>query len=314
MTNLGSPSADLLIFLESTQAEAWMQSARRLPPGLLLEASFPSHIPLKKLADAHMRFMPRETKGPLLAQWILHDIELHRFSKSILDLSKADQQSMLAIFEEFRHALGDAAWKIYGLFMEHTQKPHSKETLLELQAVVHRLAGSAGSYGLLLVSKAAKTLEVAIENHKQPEIQTLTHEFLEMLSWFLPPTLRAPPLSKTLLIYNLGQQTRMQHMHGLRSLGIHAVWGMDWVACWEMAQTHSLDGAVLNMDDLPVESWPQLFEALGSLPAFAALPKYLVKHHANDAERACAARLNCLGPGKPPSTFEELAEIVQVLF
>jgi len=313
-TQTAVPPAEWVVFLESTQAEEWANLPLRLPPALLLPEVFPPPLPLQQLAKANMRLMPRETDGLVLATLLLLDMELHRFSKSIVELSEENQQAMLSIFEEFRHALGEAALQLHALLMQHAAKLPSKETLPEIRAVVHRLAGSAGSYGFMALSKAAKTLEEAIENDKLPEIQTLANEFLDMLSLLLPPMAHVPPLSKTLLIYNPGQAMRSQCTHGLRSLGINALWGMDWVECWKAAQTYPLSGAVLNMDNLPVASWPQLFEALGSAPAFAALPKHLLKQHANDEERACAARLNCLGPSKPPATFEELSERVQALF
>jgi HPt (histidine-containing phosphotransfer) domain-containing protein len=305
------PTTEFLIFLESTQATEWAKPARRLLPSLLLPESFPPPIPLKQLADANMRLMPRETDSRLLVKLLLLDMELHRFSKSISNLPEEDQQPMLSIFEEFRHALGDAHLQIHELFMQLSEHPNSKETLSALRAVAHRLAGSAGSYGFVALSKAAKTLELAIENQKQSDIGNLTNEFLEMLSLLLPPKAPAPTFSKTLLVYDPGQQTRSQYLHWFRSLSVNTVWGMDWVECWKMAQTYSLSGAILNMDKLPVASWPQLFEALNTSPAFASLPKHLVKKNANEPEKACAACLNCLGPSASPATFEALAEVVR---
>jgi len=307
-------SSEFVVFLESAQAQKWAQRPLRLPPSLLLPEIFPPPIPLKKLADANIRLMPRETEGSLLVTLLLLDLELHRFPKSISDLSEESQQAMLSIFEEFRHALCDAALQLHGLLMQQTAHPNSKNTLSEMRALVHRLAGSAGSYGFMALSNAAKTLEEAMKNQQQPEIENLSHEFLDMLSLLLPLAAHAPPLLKTLLVYNPGQKNRSQHAHGFRNLGIHTLWAMDWVECWKMAQTRPLGGAVLNMDKLPVESWPQLFEALSSSPAFAALPKHLVKQNASEAERACAARLHCLGPSAPPSSFEEFSKMVQALF
>jgi len=307
-------TADALVFLESTQAEEWIGTTHRFPPALLLPEPFPPPIPLKKLADAHMRLMPRETNLHVLAKLLLLDIELHGFAKSIADLSEENQQPMLAIFEEFRLSLHPVYLQIHKLLTKLSQALCSKETLLELRVVVHRLAGSSGSYGFMALSKAAKTLELAIESQKQPHIQTLTNEFLEMLSVLLPPTPQAPPLSKTLLFCSPAQQTRNQHHPWFQNLSVNTLWAMDWVECWKMAQTYPPDAAILDMDKLPVESWPQLFEALHTSPALAALPKHLLKPHANDAERACAAHLNCLGPSSTPSTFEELKAMLQALF
>jgi len=313
-TAASRPPAALWVFLESTHAMEWMELPRRLPPSWLLPECFPPPIPFEKLAKAPMRLMPRQTDFHLLAKWLLLDVELRRFPQSIVDLSEENQQEMLSIFEEFRQALGEAHSQIHASLMQACLNPDSPQPLAELRTLVHRLAGSGGSYGFVALSKAAKAIETAIDNKEKRNIQNLTHAFLEMLSLLLLPKPPAPSLSKTLFVLAPSQQARSQHVHWFQKLNVHALWGMDWVDCWTMPQTHPLGGALLNMDNLPLEAWPLLFEVLNSLPAFAALPKHLVKQNASEAEKACAARLGCLGPSAPPATFEAFSEMVQAFF
>ncbi|MCL2011336.1 MAG: Hpt domain-containing protein [Cystobacterineae bacterium] len=310
-TIVNKQNAEGFVFLENTQAEEWISSSHPPLPSLLLPESFPPPIPFKKLAESGMRLMPRETDGHFLAKLLFLDMELHRFPKSIASLDHKTQQSMLSIFEEFRHTLGEVHLQLNTLMAQLYKHPNAEKTRLEFRAIVHRLAGSAGSYGFMALSKIARALEHAIDKQETSKIHNLSQEFLEMLSLLLPHKTHEPPLSKTFLIYAPNQQTRNQYLHGFQSLNFNTVWGMDWAECWKLAQSYALSGAILYMDNLPLSSWPPLFEALGSSPAFAALPKHLVKHHPNEAEKTCAAQLGCQGLGTPPATFEEMAQMLQ---
>jgi len=307
-TTAHKQTADALVFLETLQAQEWMDLGHRFPPALLLPECFPPPLPFQNLAEANIGLMPRETDGPVLAKRLFLGIELHRFQKSIADLNAENQKALLSIFEEFRHTFSGVCLQIHGLMNKLEEYP---PTLLELRAVVHRLAGSLGSYGFMALSHTAKAIESAIANKASLQIQTLTHNFLEMLSWLLPPP--SPPcgVPPLVLIYNPGQQNLSQYLYALQNRGLHSVWGMDWVECWKWIQTYTFSEALFHMENLPLASWPPLFEALNSSAAFAALPKRLLKQNANEAEKACAALLHCLGPNPLPATAEAFAQMLQ---
>ncbi|MCL2177892.1 MAG: Hpt domain-containing protein [Proteobacteria bacterium] len=308
-TTLLQQTPEALLFLETSQAQKWMDSDHPLTPALLLPEAFPPPIPFKKLAETNVRLLPRETDALAVAKQLFCDIELHRFQKSIADLNAENQQPLLTIFAEFRHTLYDVRLQLHALLSQLRECPHSKEILSKLRVIIHRLAGSSGSYGFMALSKTAKTIEDAIDKQDFLQTQNLSHAFLEMLSCFLPPPL--PHSSPLWLIYDAGQQARNPYLHWLQTLGIHAVWAADWVECWKIIQNHPLSGALLNMDKLPVESWPPLWEILNNSTTFATLPTFLLQQNPNDAQRACATRLRCLGLRPPPSTLEEAIEIFQ---